>query len=209
MRCGLSAYRRVVETRQWPAGFLRSDENGLVTGSGAKRIAKHAEPAGGRKSRSRRTAPFRHTTLMRPGLVINKCKCKSNLTPTRMGLQVNSRCSARFAVQADQGWIFQNFRAGNFKEYYMSLFTQDKISAVQKANAEMLFKLAGKFFDGFEKLTQLNLQVLKATMSERTEMLQKARDSQNRLGFFDRLCRNKTGCYAAGDKTNDVIDEAD
>ncbi len=67
----------------------------------------------------------------------------------------------------------------------MSLFTQDKISAVQKANAEMLFKLAGKFFDGFEKLTQLNLQVLKATMSERTEMLQKARDSQNRLGFFD------------------------
>ncbi len=91
----------------------------------------------------------------------------------------------------------------------MSLFTQDKISAVQKANAEMLFKLAGKFFDGFEKLTQLNLQVLKATMSERTEMLQKARDSQNRLGFFDRLCRNKTGCYAAGDKTNDVIDEAD
>jgi len=126
-----------------------------------------------------------------------------------MGLQVNSRCSARFAVQADQGWIFQNFRAGNFKEYYMSLFTQDKISAVQKANAEMLFKLTGKFFDGFEKLTQLNLQVLKATMSERTEMLQKARDSQNRLGFFDRLCRNKTGCYAAGDKTNDVIDEAD
>ena len=67
----------------------------------------------------------------------------------------------------------------------MSLFTQDEISAVQKANAEMLFKLAGKFFDGFEKLTQLNLQVLKATMSERTEMLQKARDSQNRLGFFD------------------------
>lgn len=67
----------------------------------------------------------------------------------------------------------------------MFLFTQDRISAVQKANAEMLFELAGKFFDGFEKLTQLNLQVLKATMSERTEMLQKARDSQNRLGFFD------------------------
>src|SRR5260370_42057288 len=67
----------------------------------------------------------------------------------------------------------------------MSLFTHEQISAVQKANAEMFFKLTGKFFDGFEKLTQLNVQVLKATMSERTEMLQKARDSQNRLGFFD------------------------
>src|SRR5260370_30207996 len=67
----------------------------------------------------------------------------------------------------------------------MSLFTHEQISAIQKANAEMFFKLTGKFFDGFEKLTQLNLQVLKATMSERTEMLQKARDSQNRLGFFD------------------------
>ena len=67
----------------------------------------------------------------------------------------------------------------------MFLFTQEKISAVQNDNAGMLFKLTGKFFDGFEKLTQLNLQVLKATMSERTEMLQKARDSQNRLVFFD------------------------
>jgi hypothetical protein len=67
----------------------------------------------------------------------------------------------------------------------MLIFTREQISAVQKANAEMFFGLTGKFFDGFEKLTQLSLQVLKATMSERTEMLQKARDSQNRLGFFD------------------------
>jgi phasin family protein len=67
----------------------------------------------------------------------------------------------------------------------MFSFTQEQISAVQKSNAEMFAKLTGKFFDGFEKLTQLNLQVLKATMSERTEMLQKVRHSQNRLGFFD------------------------
>jgi phasin family protein len=67
----------------------------------------------------------------------------------------------------------------------MVLFTQEKTSAVRKAHAEMLFKLTGKFFDGFEKLTQLNLQVLNVTMSERTEMLQKARDSQNRVGLFD------------------------
>jgi phasin family protein len=67
----------------------------------------------------------------------------------------------------------------------MMLFTQEKISAVQKAHAEMFSKLTGKFFDGFEKLSQLNLQVLNITMSERTEMLQKARDSQNRVGFFD------------------------
>lgn len=67
----------------------------------------------------------------------------------------------------------------------MFLFTQEQISAVQKANTERLFKLASKFFDRLEKLTQLNLQVLNVTMSERTEMLQKARDSQNRLGFFD------------------------
>jgi hypothetical protein len=40
--------------------------------------------------------------------------------------------------------------AGHFKECYMSLFTHEQISAVQKANAEMLFKLTGKFFDGFE-----------------------------------------------------------
>jgi phasin family protein len=65
------------------------------------------------------------------------------------------------------------------------LFTQEQISVVQKGNAEILSKLTGKFFDGFEKVMQLNLQVLKVTMSERTEMLQKARDSQNRLGFFD------------------------
>src|SRR5260370_7801376 len=67
----------------------------------------------------------------------------------------------------------------------MVLFTQEKISAVQKDHAEMFSKLTGKFFDGFEKLSQLNLQVLNITMSERTEMLQKARDSQNRVGFFD------------------------
>jgi phasin family protein len=75
--------------------------------------------------------------------------------------------------------------AGHFNEYKMLLFTQEQISVVQKASAEMVFKVTGRFFDGFEKLTQLNLQVLKATMSEGTEMLQKARDSQTRLGFLD------------------------
>jgi hypothetical protein len=56
----------------------------------------------------------------------------------------------KFAIPADQVWIFPNCRAGIFKEYKIFLFTQDKISAVRKANAEMFFKLTCKFFDGFE-----------------------------------------------------------
>src|SRR5260370_35640335 len=100
-----------------------------------------------------------------------------------MGRQVNAVQDARYWVT--RVWTFPNSRACHCKECKMVLFTQEKISAVQKAHAEMFSKLTGKFFDGFEKLSQLNLKVLNLTMSERTELLQKARDSENRFGLFD------------------------
>lgn len=46
------------------------------------------------------------------------------------------------------------------------MLTAEQLLAAHKTNVETLFGLAGKAFDGVEKLAELNLQVAKAAMGE-------------------------------------------
>ncbi|WP_354682461.1 TIGR01841 family phasin PhaP3 [Cupriavidus necator] len=48
----------------------------------------------------------------------------------------------------------------------MSPFMPDQFAAVQKANLGHLFALTNTAFDGFQKLTELNLQVVRTTLAE-------------------------------------------
>ena len=46
------------------------------------------------------------------------------------------------------------------------MLTAEQVMAVQKANAQTLFGLTNKAFEGVEKLVELNLQVAKAALGE-------------------------------------------
>ncbi|MDK3022351.1 TIGR01841 family phasin PhaP3 [Cupriavidus taiwanensis] len=48
----------------------------------------------------------------------------------------------------------------------MSPFTPEQFAAAQKSNMNHLFALTNTAFEGFQKLTELNLQTLRATLSE-------------------------------------------
>ncbi|MGF6768730.1 phasin family protein [Paraburkholderia sp. GAS199] len=50
--------------------------------------------------------------------------------------------------------------------------------ATQSANIQQLFTFSTKVFDGFEKLTALNLQVFKATLAENYALSMKALSSR-------------------------------
>ena len=66
----------------------------------------------------------------------------------------------------------------------MSLLTPEQIAAAQKANLETLFGLTSKAFEGVEKLVELNLQVIKSTLSESHDNAQKVfsvKDAQELL----------------------------
>ncbi|CAE6910145.1 hypothetical protein R69927_05944 [Paraburkholderia domus] len=56
----------------------------------------------------------------------------------------------------------------------MSMLTPEQITATQKANFAPLFGLTNKAFEGFEKLVQLNLSVVKSTLAEIQDNAQKA-----------------------------------
>ena len=56
----------------------------------------------------------------------------------------------------------------------MILLTPEQIGATQKANLDTLFGLVNKAFDGFQKLVQLNLQVVKSAIAESQDNTQKA-----------------------------------
>jgi len=60
-----------------------------------------------------------------------------------------------------------------FQELDMSLLTPEQIAAAQKANLESLFGLTTKAFEGVEKLIELNLQVVKSTLTESQENAQR------------------------------------
>ncbi|MBR8082704.1 phasin family protein [Burkholderia vietnamiensis] len=55
----------------------------------------------------------------------------------------------------------------------MSLLAPEQIAAAQKANLESLFGLTTKAFEGVEKLIELNLQVVKSTLTESQENAQR------------------------------------
>ncbi len=61
----------------------------------------------------------------------------------------------------------------------MTPWSADQISAVQQANLAIVLGLTGKALEGFEKLVQLNLQVMKSTLAEARETAQKALGAEN------------------------------
>jgi phasin family protein len=68
----------------------------------------------------------------------------------------------------------------------MSLLTPEQIAAAQKANLETLFSLTNKAFEGVEKLVELNLQVVKSTIAESQDTVQRAfsvKDAQELFAF--------------------------
>jgi len=56
----------------------------------------------------------------------------------------------------------------------MSLMPPEQITAAQKANLDILFGLTNKAFEGFEKLVQLNREVVKSTLAEIRDNAQQA-----------------------------------
>jgi phasin family protein len=68
----------------------------------------------------------------------------------------------------------------------MTLLTPEQFAAAQKANLETLFGLTSKAFEGVEKLVELNLQVVKSTITESQENAQRAlsvKDAQELLAL--------------------------
>lgn len=54
----------------------------------------------------------------------------------------------------------------------MSPFTPDQFAAVQKSNLSHLFALTNTAFEGFQKLTELNLQAVRTSLAEGQENVQ-------------------------------------
>ena len=68
----------------------------------------------------------------------------------------------------------------------MTLFTPEQFAAANKAQFDTLFGLTNKAFEGFEKLIALNLQVVKSTLAEGQENVQRAlsvKDAQELLAL--------------------------
>ncbi|HUH87162.1 MAG TPA: TIGR01841 family phasin [Pusillimonas sp.] len=65
-----------------------------------------------------------------------------------------------------------------------------QIFATQKASLDNLLAVQGAFFDGFEKLVDLNLKVMKATLDEAAQKSQEAievKDAQEAVAFSSAL----------------------
>jgi phasin family protein len=72
------------------------------------------------------------------------------------------------------------------RERKMTLFTPEQFAAANKAQFDTLFGLTNKAFEGFEKLIELNLQVVKSTLAEAQENAQRAlsvKDAQELLAL--------------------------
>jgi phasin family protein len=69
---------------------------------------------------------------------------------------------------------FANPRGAEFQERHHESVNPQQITAVQKANLDALFGLTNKAFEGFEKLVQLNVSVVKSTLAEIQDHEQKA-----------------------------------
>ena len=66
----------------------------------------------------------------------------------------------------------------------MSSFIPEQLFATQKAAYNTLFGLTFKAFEGFEKLVELNVQVVKSTLAENQEAVGKALSAKDPQGFF-------------------------
>ena len=66
------------------------------------------------------------------------------------------------------------------------ILTPEQVAAAHKANLETLFGLTSKAFEGVDKLVELNLQVVKATLAENADNAKKAltaKDAQELLAI--------------------------
>ena len=66
----------------------------------------------------------------------------------------------------------------------MTLLTPEQFAAAQKANLETLFGLTTKAFEGVEKLVELNLQVVKSTLTDGQEHAQRALSAKDAQDLF-------------------------
>lgn len=84
----------------------------------------------------------------------------------------------------------------------MTQFSQEQFTAAQKHHAETFFGLTGKVFDGFEKLTTLNLQAAKSIIAEAQDATGKVlsgKDPQDLLELQNALAQpaaEKTRAYS-------------
>ncbi|PXW98089.1 phasin family protein [Sphaerotilus hippei] len=75
------------------------------------------------------------------------------------------------------------------------MITPEQFAESSKANLEALFELSQKTFDGVEKLVELNLQAVRATLGESTEhakALLAAKDAQEVLALQSALLQPST-----------------
>jgi len=73
-----------------------------------------------------------------------------------------------------------------FESVKMTMFTPEQFAAANKAQFDTLFGLTNKAFEGFEKLLELNLQVVKSTLAESQENAQRVlsvKDAQELLAL--------------------------
>jgi hypothetical protein len=66
----------------------------------------------------------------------------------------------------------------------MGSLAPEQLLATQKASFDTWFGLTLKAFEGFEKLVELNLQIVKSTLAENQEVAGKALSSKDRQGLF-------------------------
>jgi len=84
-----------------------------------------------------------------------------------------------------------------------------QVFATQKASLDNLLAVQGAFFDGFEKLVDLNLKVMKATLDEAAQKSQEAievKDAQEAVAFTSSLVQpsaEKTLAY--GKHVYDIV----
>jgi phasin family protein len=69
-------------------------------------------------------------------------------------------------------------------ELVMNSLVPEQLVAAQKAGVESTFGFLTKAFEGLEKLVELNLQVVKATLAENQEIVAKAFSSGDLPGLF-------------------------
>jgi phasin family protein len=79
-----------------------------------------------------------------------------------------------------------------FESVKMTMFTPEQFAAANKAQFDTLFGLTNKAFEGFEKLLELNLQVVKSTLAESQENAQRVlsvKDAQELLALQANLAQ--------------------
>ena len=67
----------------------------------------------------------------------------------------------------------------------MTLVTPEQFAAANKAQFDTVFGLTNKAFEGFEKLIELNVQVVKSTLAESQENAQRALSVKDPQGLLE------------------------